>query len=241
MPLNLDEKKHVIIALLDELRPYESALGSYVKSMYTTDFDYSVKLSNGKIRIPEELVDDYERAPAAIAEARYRRAAAQFIADHPVEKPAAVVVEMAQPLMEEKKSYRNYWRAVLGIVLVVVIAVLWYNAAQDSNVRNIENAARVDIYNQIKTESSPYMVNRLFGGISDLKVTVTNNSAYLVDIVKVKVTYIKADGGVYKEEMLYFNQLGAHSTQTLDAPNSNRGTRVRIARESLVCSALAIN
>ena len=82
------------------------------------------------------------------------------------------------------------------------------------------------------------MVNRLLGGISDLKVTVTNNSDYLVDIVKVKITYIKAGGDIYKEEMLYFSQLPAHSAKTLDAPKSDRGTSAKINTQSITCAAI---
>jgi serine/threonine-protein kinase len=84
------------------------------------------------------------------------------------------------------------------------------------------------------------MVNRVLGGIKDLKVTVTNNSDYLVDMVRVKVTYFKADGDIYKTEMLYYNHLNPRSTQTLNAPDSDRGIKVAIAQQSFTCAALDI-
>ncbi|WP_448698108.1 hypothetical protein ACFGVR_14900 [Mucilaginibacter sp. AW1-3] len=73
-----DEKMQTIVAILDRLRPYAPILGSYVKSVYTHEFDYSVKLSNGLIRLPEELIDDYEKAPQTITKTRFQQAATRF-------------------------------------------------------------------------------------------------------------------------------------------------------------------
>jgi len=237
MSLQPDEKKTAILAILDQLRLYKPAIGSYVISIYTTDFDYSVKLSNGRIRLPEELVDDFEQAPGFIFAERFRTVAGRFVPNEP-----EVVVPVAQPTQAvsavKTKNSLGSWLTIAGALLVVFLACQWYRGAQKDQALA---SARANIYGQVSVESSDYMVNRLLGGISDLRITVTNNSGYLVDIVRVKVTYIKANGAIYKNEVLYFNQLGAHSTQTLNAPNSDRGTKVQITTESLTCTALQLN
>ncbi len=222
-------------SLLDQLRRYAPTIGSYIKSVYTTDFDYSVKLSNGRIRLPEELVDDYEKSPALVAGERLKQAARQF---SPNESEVTVAPAEAPVFEDERPGRSSSWKPIVIVVILIVVGFCWFNSARKANALA---AARSNIYHQIIVENSNYMVNRLFGGISGLRITVTNNSDYLVDIVKVKVTYIKADGDLYKEELLYFNRLDEHSTQTLDAPESDRGTSVRITTESLSCAALQIN
>ncbi|WP_448698107.1 hypothetical protein ACFGVR_14895 [Mucilaginibacter sp. AW1-3] len=131
------------------------------------------------------------------------------------------------------------------MAFIVIIGIIWFRNQQQQETQReqqqILTAARNNIYSQVKVEGSNYMVNRLFGGITDLRVTVTNNSDYLVDIVKVKVSYIKADGGLYKDEVLYFSKLAPHSVQTQDAPHSDRGIKVQINQESLSCAALQLN
>jgi hypothetical protein len=79
MTQQLDEKKHIIVPLLFELRRYNSEIGDYDKSMMNMNFDYSVKLTNGNIQISQELVYDYERAKQAITEDRYQIAATRFV------------------------------------------------------------------------------------------------------------------------------------------------------------------
>jgi archaellum component FlaF (FlaF/FlaG flagellin family) len=234
-----DEKRQTITGILDLLRPYAPGLGSYEKSIYTHDFDYSVKLSNGRIRLPEELIDDYERSSASLTIDRLKHTANRFVPNEPVVQVAPAPEPEPEPVHEEPvRSTSNRWRTVIIIAVLVILGILWFRSTQQNQA---QAAARENIPTQVVVESSNYMVNRLLGGITDLRVTVTNNSDYLVDIVKVKVTYIKADGDTYKEEMLYFSQLDAHSTKTLDAPNSDRGTKVSISRESLTCSALQLN
>lgn len=237
-----DEKRLIVIAILDQLRIYKPAIGNYAKSIYTPDFDYSVKLSNGRIRLPEELIDDYQLAPASISLERFKNAANRFVPDE-AEIVTTPPMETVQEVLLKTKSSgaSKNWRN-LGIVAILFIVILFIVSTNQKNKEDNElSFARTNIYSQVTVEGSSYMVNQLFGGISDLRITVTNNSDYLVDIVKVKVSYIKANGALYKEEKLYFNQLGAHSTQTLDAPKSNRGTKVSIETESLTCTALQIN
>lgn len=239
MSQQIDEKRHLIIPILDQLRVYKPAIGSYIKSLYTADFDYSVKLSNGRIRLPEELIDDYERDPWSVTAARFQNAANRFTPDEmePPAKNQPVVREPVQPAPPQQNVSRSTfgWRTVVIALLLLGLGYYWYQSAQKSDA---ENTARANIYRLVSLEGSNYTVNKLFGGIKDLRLTVVNNSGYLVDMVKVKVSYIKTAGGIYKEEMVYFNRVYPHATMTLNAPESDRGTSVKVEMVSLTCSAL---
>lgn len=65
-----------------------------------------------------------------------------------------------------------------------------------------------------------------FGGISKLELTVNNSSDYNLNLVVVQLDYIKANKEVYKTENLYFRDVAANSTATLDAPKSSRGNKI---------------
>lgn len=87
-------------------------------------------------------------------------------------------------------------------------------------------AARVNLYTQVAASSNGYTVGT-FGGISDLQVTVTNHSAYPLDLVVVEVQYIQSNKKIFKTENLYFRSIGAGSALMQEAPKSSRGIRVQ--------------
>jgi hypothetical protein len=65
-----------------------------------------------------------------------------------------------------------------------------------------------------------------FGGISKLALTVKNSSDYDLSLVVVQLEYIKANNEVFKTENLYFRDVAANSTVTVDAPKSGRGNKI---------------
>lgn len=77
----------------------------------------------------------------------------------------------------------------------------------------------------VSVKSNDYKVGP-FGGISKLALTVTNSSDYTLNLVVVQVEYLKVNKEVFKTENLYFRDLAANSSLTLDAPRSNRGNSV---------------
>ena len=79
--------------------------------------------------------------------------------------------------------------------------------------------------NQISVGTNKYEVGT-FGGIHNLQVTVTNRSAYSLDLVVVAVSYIQANKKTYKTENLYFRGIGPGSALMLEAPKSSRGINV---------------
>ncbi len=83
---------------------------------------------------------------------------------------------------------------------------------------------------------SKYMTSGL-GGISDLDLTVSNNTEYALDNVEVQVDYIKASGGIYKTEKIAYDIIPAGTKKTLPAPTSDRGTSVNVRIQKIKAAA----
>jgi len=98
----------------------------------------------------------------------------------------------------------------------------------DDPTANTDHAAtaRAAIAGQVSASANGYSVGT-FGGISGLQVTVSNRSAYPLDMVVVEVQYIQSNKKIYKTENLYFRGIGAGSALMQEAPKSSRGVRVQ--------------
>lgn len=98
----------------------------------------------------------------------------------------------------------------------------------DDRTSNTDQAssARAAIASQVSASANGYSVGT-FGGISGLQVTVSNRSAYPLDVVVVEVQYIQSNKKIYKTENLYFRGIGAGSALMQEAPKSSRGIRVQ--------------
>lgn len=99
---------------------------------------------------------------------------------------------------------------------------------------------RLNIANQVSVGANGYTVGT-FGGIADLQVTVTNRSAYPLDLVVVEVQYVQANKKVYKTESLYFRGIGAGSALMQEAPKSSRGIRVQYKITSINSKELGLS
>lgn len=132
-----------------------------------------------------------------------------------------------------------------GIAAVIILAgIFMYNNLKQQQTLQTQNDAKTDIRNNInsyvRASGSAYKVD-VFGGISDLRVTVSNTSGYLLDNVRVQVSYIKANGEIWKNEYVDFPYLQANNQMTMDAPNSTRGTGVSIKIIRIRSAALGMN
>lgn len=71
------------------------------------------------------------------------------------------------------------------------------------------------------------------GGIYGLYVMVYNNSDYMVEEIIATVTYIKANGGVWKTVEVPVYNIAAHSEKGVGVPDVGRGTSVIIGVNSM--------
>jgi len=67
----------------------------------------------------------------------------------------------------------------------------------------------------------------IWGGISNLKITCQNNSTVSLDQITVNVKYIKRNGcKSLRGKNILFNNVPPSQSQTIQAPNSERGLLV---------------
>jgi hypothetical protein len=83
-----------------------------------------------------------------------------------------------------------------------------------------------DVKKQLKLAANNYKVG-LFGGINGLQLTMFNPSSQIIDKAIVTIEYLKPNGNVVQSETILFNSLKPGTAQTIEAPDSNRGVKVR--------------
>ena len=101
-----------------------------------------------------------------------------------------------------------------------------------------KEAIKAALASQVSVGANGYSVGT-FGGITDLQLTVTNHSAYPLDLVIVEVQYIQANKKIFKTEDLYFRGIGAGSALMQEAPKSSRGVRVQYKIMSITSKEVA--
>lgn len=67
----------------------------------------------------------------------------------------------------------------------------------------------------------------LFGGISNLEISVRNPSSQKIGKAVVEIDFLKPNGSVVKTQTVKVEDLSPGSSKTLAVPASNRGTKVR--------------
>jgi len=96
-----------------------------------------------------------------------------------------------------------------------------------------EKAARLRWNKLITANNSSYGIG-LLGGIKNLKVFVTNRSDYPIDQAIVKVSYIKANGGVWKTKLITIHGIPAQDTKEQSVPDVGRGKKVTVSIQKLI-------
>jgi hypothetical protein len=66
----------------------------------------------------------------------------------------------------------------------------------------------------------------VLGGMESFPFPIVNNTDYIIDEVKVQVSYVKDNGEVYKLEDVVLYNIPANSEKWANAPGSSRGTTV---------------
>ena len=107
------------------------------------------------------------------------------------------------------------------------------NNQPQANNKELESIKK-NIGKEINITASNYK-KATFGGISNLEFTVSNNTAYTIDMVIAEVDYYTANKKIYKTETVYFKNIAPNGSQVQQAPNSNRGYEVKY-RISLISS-----
>jgi len=85
----------------------------------------------------------------------------------------------------------------------------------------------------ISATNSNYGIGFL-GGIKDLSVIVSNRTDFPIDVAVVKVTYIKASGGIWKTVPITIYGIPAHDSKEQSVPDVGRGKKVKVNIQKLV-------
>lgn len=136
--------------------------------------------------------------------------------------PAGTVVDKTQePSPKESPSPKNEQQATVKIIPAVVT-----NKPEEKRVNREElEQARKHIHQLVAVDANKYKVGVL-GGISDLQLTVSNNSLYPLDQVEIEVRYLGPEKRVVKTQTLLLNDVGPGEQKTVEAPRTNRGVTV---------------
>lgn len=149
------------------------------------------------------------------------------------------------PEQTQSSAFRIGKTVGMALVVIAIIIALFfaggliYDQYEQRNMTRIEKHenklaklvedqrkyVRENITSYVTAERNTYTYSEL-GGIYGLKITVNNNSDYLLEQVKVKITYIKASGDVYDNKVVEFNYVDAKSKLTLPIEDTDRGVKV---------------
>ena len=99
--------------------------------------------------------------------------------------------------------------------------------------------ARKNIYEQVRAEPSAYKVG-VFGGVSDLDITLVNTSLYALDQVAVEVKYYGMEKKLVKTQTIIFNNVPPGKRRTLEVPKTNRGITIECSITSINSKALGL-
>ena len=245
---NLDEKKQVIILILSRLRDFNPAIGSYDKSVLS-DFKYAVKLDNGRINLSHELVHDFEQSSAFVDDDRLKLAANSFVPNIIVGNTSSTsenVFQKASPIQHSipansrSKNSTSKSLIILGILIVLGLGGYYiYTQIDKENEVSNKSTIRDNITEYVTVTTNDYKFSEM-GGIKDLEIVVTNNTDYTLDNVRFEITYIKKNGGVWKNKEIDTDMIGSKSYMTIKVPDTDRGTSVRCRVISVESSVLGL-
>src|SRR6185312_4532859 len=100
------------------------------------------------------------------------------------------------------------------------------DVAEQVKAASDKESAKVALANQVSVGANKFEVGT-FGGIRNLQVTVSNRSAFALDLVVVEISYVQANKKIYKTDNLYFRDIGPGSALMLEAPKTSRGINIQ--------------
>lgn len=156
----------------------------------------------------------------------------------PVQKP----VTQQKIVVDKSKQSSSTGRRLLilaGIVVLTLVGIFVYKQIENQQQDDSKATIRNNITSYVTAERNEYTYSKL-GGISNLEITVTNSTDYLIDNVKVKVIYIKDNGEVWDSRTVDFNLINPHTQSTIKMPDTQRGTSIQYEIVSIKSTVLGL-
>lgn len=130
--------------------------------------------------------------------------------------------------IKQSSSYRSAKRAgKLLIVLPAILLLIWggkyiYGRVEE---HQMKNHIKQNISQYIYAGNSEYKF-RLIGGISGLKMTLSNNTQFLLDEVRVRVDYHRPDGTIWDHKIIVFKYVSPYEEAVQPVEDTNRGVKI---------------
>jgi predicted Fe-S protein YdhL (DUF1289 family) len=140
---------------------------------------------------------------------------------------------------------------VLLLILIFSIKYCKNNSKTMEEIINhnqIENNQRQNVINHINSyvlvHENQYQIKTHFfsspHGIENLQITVTNKSNYMIEIARVKITYLQ-DNSVVKTVYFDFTMLGPHGKKTNQIEDTRVGTNVNCELDGVKSTPLGLH
>lgn len=166
-------------------------------------------------------------------------------------KKPAIRSAASEQNVDDKPSIRWIILIPFVIVLGVMAAVVRQGETTDTKEpghqgtltgsdASIKKMVRNNIRLYVKAESNDYDKKGL-GGISNLEISVNNPTNYTLDKVRVKIMYVKSNGGIYETKYEDFISIKPNSKATHKIPDTKRGTSVKFEISSIRSKALGLS
>lgn len=91
--------------------------------------------------------------------------------------------------------------------------------------KEVKKASVENISSKLQLKANEYTV-AAFGGIRNLKMTLQNDSRYLLDKVSVELNYLNPEGKVVKTEKIDFNHVQSGAEATIAVNKTTRGVKL---------------
>lgn len=137
----------------------------------------------------------------------------------------AVLIILVSASFINSRSPADFKNEIESQNYVDSVASSLVDTSEDLTIKNREIRNNWNTYFKVSNNKFSYYE---IGGIENLQISFTNDSDYLINNAYVDVCYIIDDGSCYKTESLLFKNVQPHSIVTQDAPNSSRGTKIRL-------------
>lgn len=92
----------------------------------------------------------------------------------------------------------------------------------------------------IAAANSNYGIGFL-GGIKDLSVIISNRTDYPIDQAIAKITYIKANGSVWKTKLVTITNIPAHDSKEQPVEDVGRGKKVKVSIYKILSRKMKFN
>jgi type II secretory pathway pseudopilin PulG len=166
---------------------------------------------------------------------------------------------VADDFMKPQQNFKGVYIVVSLLVVVLVSWFMHYNSTHNlNNMGNqlIDEQEQNDQYQKeqqqrideelnrinmnyrnnwdkyISAGSSDYVASSL-GGIYGLEVVITNNTDNMIDEVVAAVSYLKANGTVWKQVKVRTDSINAHSTKAIPVQDVEKGVAVTVSIDSV--------